>query len=859
MSRSRKTLLTGLLTVSICGGAALRAQDWLKVPLLLDDVPGILRLAGDVDGDGDIDLIRFNGASFTVLLNDGHSVFTNGPSYVTADSPNYVLFADVDGDGDGEVIASTLTTAAPGAGLSIFFGSTGATFGAPVHVALGGNVTSLTSGNVDGNGLADIAVVHFAPGSSTSMVRWIPGAANRSLVPNAALTLPAASFVSDLNALDANGDGIDDLAYVDGAISPVSLVLRFTVAGVPTANGPTFAQPSNYGTDLIRTDIDGDGDQDLLLHAYLAFSPTTLRTYTNAGNGSWTAGAPTSLGGIVAGRSFVCDWDGDGDQDLVLRESETGSSTTTYHSCDVYENFGANSGTFVRRFAFSVFGASEYLGGVGVFELNGDGHPDFVDSRSVFCGDGSWLAPAVSGVFRGYLEDWEGDGDLDVPSYEGEVFTNDGRGVLISVRNAWPTPSSPNLRFGTDVFVTDLDGDGLHDAIAPMFQVVFVSMTFLEMRRFEDDGAGHFVDLGSAAPPGVRIDGDGIVDDVDGDGDLDFVNMQGIWLNNGAGFFTSAGPSPFPSWLPIGKGDVDGDGDQDLLATPLGGAGAALLRRTGPATYNLEILSPIVGQVVGDASAVLADLDGDGDLDIACKVSPYSTDFRIFANQGGVFSAAATLPIGAAGRLLASDVDFDGRSDLVLSDGQRITVRRRNSAGFVYDAPVAFGGPYIAAFADMDQDGDLDGIPTRVMNRHFDGDLAGRRRQYGLASAGSGGHKPLLGVEGILRSGSTPVLHLRQAVGGAPAALVVGAAQANLPDFGVPGLTLYASPILLTQGLTLGGTVGTAGAGRFDLPLTLPPGHTGLKLYFQVVVLDAGAAYGYGVAVSNGLEFVIGQ
>ena len=50
---------------------AVPAQDWFKAPLLLDGWSGRNRLAGDLDGDGDVDLVRFDDTTFRVLANDG--------------------------------------------------------------------------------------------------------------------------------------------------------------------------------------------------------------------------------------------------------------------------------------------------------------------------------------------------------------------------------------------------------------------------------------------------------------------------------------------------------------------------------------------------------------------------------------------------------------------------------------------------------------------------------------------------------------------------------------------------------------------------------------------------------------------
>jgi hypothetical protein len=209
------------------------------------------------------------------------------------------------------------------------------------------------------------------------------------------------------------------------------------------------------------------------------------------------------------------------------------------------------------------------------------------------------------------------------------------------------------------------------------------------------------------------------------------------------------------------------------------------------------------------------------------------------------------------GQLLAVDADLDGRVDLAVSDYPRLTIRRRNGPGFTYDPPVVFVAPSVTAFADLDQDGDPDGLGSGIRNRHFDGPLAGMRRQYGTSAAGTGGRRPVLGCHGPIRSGLVPVVRLREAVGASFALLAVGAGETNLPNFGLPGLMVYAHPIMNTLGFVLTGPTGLAGAGRFDLPLLVPAGFTGTRLFLQAFVFDAGALSN--LASSNGLELLVGQ
>jgi hypothetical protein len=72
----------------------------------------------------------------------------------------------------------------------------------------------------------------------------------------------------------------------------------------------------------------------------------------------------------------------------------------------------------------------------------------------------------------------------------------------------------------------------------------------------------------------------------------------------------------------------------------------------------------------------------------------------------------------------------------------------------------------------------------------------------------------------------------------------------------VPGLVGYGYPWAVTLGFLLGGAPGVAGQGALNLPLAIPVGFAGARLYFQGFVLDVGSPNG--IPHTNGFEFAIG-
>ena len=430
--------------------------------------------------------------------------------------------------------------------------------------------------------------------------------------------------------------------------------------------------------------------------------------------------------------------------------------------------------------------------------------------------------------------------------------------VIRRIGVAWATRSDRL----SSIVTADFDGDGLREALVGLFSIPTPhASVFVEMRRLEDSGNGNWVDLGPCAAPGQRMAGRTFAADTDGDGKLDLVDSDTVWSNNGSHMF-AAQVSTFGNYQPLQPVDINGAGELDFLAGLNGTSqGLAILRQTGSQTFAIDT---IYTSGAGGAShtPVLADVDDDGDVDVVVDSLLGGAVMQFWINQGGTFSIGPTVPITGAGNgfgsaYLAADVDADGLMDLAYVLDELVYVMRRNGPSLTYDPPVVYWVPQANEFVDVDQDGDPDLVGRSVaFNRRFDGLAAGQHRQFGAAGAGTGNRAPVLGCSGTIRTGETPVLRLRQAVGSTLTILTMGYQQSALPSPVISGLIHYGYPFEVTLWLTTTGTSGQAGSGTHDLPVVIPPGLTGVKTYFQHHVFDGGASNL--VVHSNGLEFVIG-
>jgi hypothetical protein len=814
----------------------------LNAPVEFEGLVGEYELLGDVDLDGDLDAISFHSptqsaikTTFTVWLNNGAGSFTPAaPSPLPGGAGTHTLLADLNGDGRLDLIVTTISTSPLGPGVLIFPGQPGGTFGTYLHVPLPVNVLFADVGNGNGDTTRDLFV------SDGSVGRWIFGAPAFAVSLGPVTALPLALSYA---LVDSNGDGLDDVALADESGSPgVFRIYLTTPAGLQA--GPTLGLPASFSYYLKALDSDGDGDRDVLVYGTAGVNTVFFTVCTNLGGGNWSAGTQTFANG-AAGRAFTGDWNGDGRDDVAMRSSNSGTTTQESHSMALYENLGG--GTFAQRSSLLMGGRIVEFG-AGFGDLNGDGYLDFLDSGSIFFGDGTFRYPFGTSSTN-TLVDWDDDGDLDLLPQD--LVLHDGNGGLMPVPFTLP-PLPPNFFYDGNRFFTDLDGDGRHELFVGVLELVFFQYQFRETRLLRETTDHQFVYVGLAAPAPQRLTS-GIVDDTDGDGDQDIVNAQGLWLNNGSNFFTLQGPIT-TGYVPIAKGDVDGDGDQDLLATTTGaGTSLAVLYRTAPNTWSTTVLFPANGSVIYAVQATrFFDVDDDGDLDVVGRDHQSNGVWRalVFTNQNGVFTQAAALP--QAGVVLVGDVDGDGLTDLAFQDVYRLRWLRRVGPGLVYAPPVTFLTPQNNLLVDFDQDGDLDVAGSGlVQNTRFDGNAAGHRRQYGIGSVGGGGWRPILSVRGPCRPGLVPVISVRHGPANTFALLVLGSGTNDAPSVVLAGLQSYVFPIDLLLGFSLDAT------GGIDLPVTLPAAMAGQSVFLEFVLVDLSLPTAF--TNTNGCELAIGQ
>jgi hypothetical protein len=211
-----------------------------------------------------------------------------------------------------------------------------------------------------------------------------------------------------------------------------------------------------------------------------------------------------------------------------------------------------------------------------------------------------------------------------------------------------------------------------------------------------------------------------VLEDFDGDGDLDAVAAQGIigttivtLLNNGSGSFgapvsDAIGSKP----VALFAGDVDNDKDIDVIAANSGDSSIAIAKNNGSARFTVtsQVMLPARPfQLAG------GDWDGDGDLDLVAISRTGGAAYVLVNSGGGSYTLATTLQTGGLTSVVTvADFDHNGRLDFIAGNEADSSFRlfRGEPAGQFQLDQYYFNSelevPVALESADMNGDGSAD-------------------------------------------------------------------------------------------------------------------------------------------------------
>ena len=608
---------------------------------------------GDLDGDGDLDVVFLSEDEVGLLYNIGGGVFGD-PVLLGLPLAWRVELADLNGDGASDLAVANRVL---GARLSVFLSLGDGTFETPVHFEFGSGLRAISSGDADDDGDVDVlAVADF----SVHLLRN-DGEGN--------LAAPSEIFdqawrPENVVFSDMDGDGEEDILVMDED--------RAAFAG--NAGGGRFGQLAYFLREeslpgfapgvFFPVDIDGSGGRDMVI----AHADSSRFSVLLGGDEPFATSAIFDPG-FISSDLIAADLDGDGDMDLVLSRTDEPSLT-------VLRNDRTTRLTS--------------LGPPGPLVLT----QDTIDLDN-------WEPHSSA------LGDFDGDGDLDVAAIDGEdrviIVENQGDGTF----TPGPVFRLDDAREMISLTAADFDDDGDLD-------LAMVAESSRNLLLLLNDGDLEFSEREGRELPERPFFV--TTADLNGDGRPEIISVNegagriSVLDNRGDGAFASrrdfrVGDRPQGA----ASGDFDGDGDTDLAVACRGSAELSLLWNDGDGDFpRREDLD--AGQI---NSLAAVDLDGDGDLDLVASSAGRQGRVLQFSNDGdGDFSLRSTTDLGQAPHsLITVDLNGDGFGDIVTANPNRGTLSVLLNQGGVLSDPVHHNvgrDPRFALGGDLDGDGDHD-------------------------------------------------------------------------------------------------------------------------------------------------------
>lgn len=639
--------------------------------ILLSTTSGQLGVAvGDLDGDGDIDVVNvvnnFNG--FEVHLNDGAGNFAAPITGSNQFDSGKIIISEFTGDG----IVDIAGIGSYGGGIDVLPGNGNGTFQTRINSSIS-FINDFTAGDFDDDGVDDLVIgaPDFAGG-----LQFYQNNGTGSFSFDS--TLDDTADYRSLVTGDFNNDGRPDVAgfaYTyggEGGSNTYSFSAFFTPEPgtfTPDSSNPYILQDTGFNSVVL--DADGDGRLDVAQAYFVSGSPSSSRIQVILND------EPDFTTTVVA---------------AIPNPSSPGLRVTLRASVT-----GAANANLTGSISF--FGPSGLLGTAFV---NADGVAEIVISNfplgstdvfAVYSGNLRNL-PSTSILYR-----------VTVQSQRSFFTTTDAGGVVdvgnyVSAGIGKSTFSDSafelGIRFSSGVRVAsaDFNGDGITDVLAGTAQnsSSFVAIADGVTKRltttltpFETSfTGGTFVAAGD-------VNGDGIPD-IAVSADVGGGPRVRIFVSNPDGSYTPAADffaiddENFRGGTRIALGDVNRDGIADLIvvAGPGGGPRVAIfdgrtLGADGTPTKLREDFFVLDEQLVDGAYVATGDIDGDGFADLIFGAGQGGTPrVVVFDGQSLLDSQFPTLvssffagPESASGgvRVASTDVNFDGQDDLITGAG----------------------------------------------------------------------------------------------------------------------------------------------------------------------------------------------
>jgi hypothetical protein len=317
------------------------------------------------------------------------------------------------------------------------------------------------------------------------------------------------------------------------------------------------------------------------------------------------------------------------------------------------------------------------------------------------------------------MVDVDSDGHLDIIALQGEPSLTSGMFVALgdgSGNFGAPIFNQISVNWPWSVDVGDINEDGVVDAVV----TDFLSGQFAYL---EGNGDGTFSEQPRLVPGWGGGNPQVQVVDIDDDGHLDVIaadffgsRLQVAWgtgIDDPIAAFDGLSLIPLTGFpLSFDIADLDGDGDLDLCCGFNSGSGGGVATSLYQGNRNFSAEERAIGGLTDSHWSTMA-IDLDGGLPEIVSVEEGLGNLGIFTLAAGIPQAGIPIFTGSNQRHAAGgDLDLDGITDLVIrnyASGGFLILQGIGALEFLevstLDGPVAFSG---LELVDVDEDGSLD-------------------------------------------------------------------------------------------------------------------------------------------------------
>ena len=716
----------------------------------------------DIDGDGASDVLSASGNDDKIAWyeNDGGSLpsFSEHIISTNADSAWSVFARDVDGDGDTDVLSASIDD-----DKIAWYESDGGSppgFTERVISTAANGAYSVFAADVDGDGDTDVLSASYYD----DKIAWYENDGGSPPSFSEHIISTNADGARCVFAADVDGDGDSDVLSASRFDNKIAWYEN-DGGSLPSFSEHIISTNADDAESVVAADVDGDGDSDVLS---ASFEDDKIAWYENDGGLPPSFSEHIISTNADGARCvFAADVDGDGDSD-VLSASGFDDKIAWYESGLAGPVFNVTTGQSYATIA-SAFDAAEdgHFLTAAVERFAAEPTIDFLGQALTLRARGPLEQP--SGGLYTLADDaallaapgWEIElaGELDTPmgarveveaaalavTLSGELSADGGATLIVATDtgatlggqttlapNALTAFSadvtlggalpefaerviSTNANGATCVFAADVDGDGDTDVL---------SAFSYRIKWYENDGG---------SPPGftertisaiVLVPVSVCAADVDGDGDTDVLSAmcsddEIAWYENDGGsppgFTERIISTDVDCATSVFAADVDGDGHTDALSASDNDHKIAWYENDGgaPPGFTQQVISTSASYA---ASVFAADVDDDGDTDVLAAFQP--EEIVWYENDGAsppgfterVIATNADWPRS----VFAADLDGDGDTDVLSASGTDDKIAWYENDG---GTPPSFTGRIISTTADeawsvfaadVDGDGDTD-------------------------------------------------------------------------------------------------------------------------------------------------------